>query len=344
MVQQYESTVFPVDGRRLGGSNAGPPRGALTVALLLLVVSAGCLSGVGGSGAGAGGPTRTAGPESPEGIDVTVVDVVDGDTIEIAYANGTRDTVRLLGVDTPEVHTANDPKEFPGVPDTEAGRNCLRRAGGTASAYATDRLAGESVRLVFDTESERRGYYGRLLAYVFVAGKSFNHALLRDGHARVYESTFTERERYERTEAAARDDGRGVWSCAAVGDGTAVSDGTAAEGRTVTDTPLEVAEINYDAVGNDNENLNDEYVVLRNTGPEPLDVSGWTVADDGGHTYTFPDGTVVDPDTEVTLRTGSGTDTATTYYWGESGAVWNNGGDVVTVRNATGSTVIQVAY
>ena len=338
MVWQYEPTVSPADGRRPGGSNAGPFRGAFAVALLLLVVSAGCLSGVGGSGVGAGDPTRTAGPESPEGIDVTVVDVVDGDTIEVAYANGTRDTVRLLGVDTPEVHTANDPEEFPGVPDTEAGRNCLRRAGGTASAYATNRLAGESVRLVFDAESERRGYYGRLLAYVFVAGESLNHALLRDGHARVYESAFTERERYERTEAAARDDGRGVWSCADGGDGTA------AEAGTVTEPPLEVAEINYDAAGNDNENLDDEYVVLRNTGTEPLNVSGWAIADDGGHTYTFPDGAVVDPDTEVTLRTGSGTDTATTYYWGESGAVWNNGGDVVTVRNATGSTVIRVAY
>lgn len=330
--------MFPADGRRSGESDAGPPRGTLAVVFLVLVVSAGCLSGVSGSGTGTGDPTRTADSDSPEGVTVTVVDVVDGDTIEIAYANGTRDTVRLLGVDTPEVHAANDPEEFPGVPDTEAGTRCLRHAGGTASAYATDRLANRSVRLVFDAESERRGYYGRLLAYVFVGDESFNHALLRDGHARVYESTFTERERYERTEAAARDDGRGVWSCAAVGGGTA------AEGGTATEPPIEVAEINHDAAGNDNENLNDEYVVLRNTGPEPLDVSGWTVADDGGHTYTFSDGAVVDPDAEVTLRTGSGTDTATTYYWGESGAVWNNGGDVVTVRNATGSTVARVSY
>ena len=169
-------------------------------------------------------------------------------------------------------------------------------------------------------------------------------ARVREGDAGGYESPCAEGERYERTGAAVRDDGRGVWSCAAGGDGTAVSDGAAADGGTVADTPLDVAEINYDAAGNDNENLNDEYVVLRNTGPEPLDVSGWTVADDGGHTYTFSDGAVVDPDAEVTLRTGSGTDTATTYYWGESGAVWNNGGDVVTVRNATGSTVARVSY
>ena len=331
--------MFPADGRRVSRSNRGRSRGVLAVVVLVLVVSAGCLSGVGDPGAGATDPTRTAGPETPgDGVEVTVVDVVDGDTVDIAYPNGTRDTVRLLGVDTPEVHTENSPEEFAGVPDTDAGDRCLRRAGENASAYAVDRLAGESVTLVFDEQSERRGYYGRLLAYVVVDGESFNHALVRAGHARVYDTAFTERKRYERTAAAARDDRRGLWSCVDADGGVTPADGT------VGDTPLEVAEINYDAAGNDNENLDDEYVTFRNAGDEPLDVSGWSVADEGGHAYTFPEGAVVDPGAEVTLRTGSGTDTEATYYWEESGAVWNNDGDTVIVRNATGSTVIRVSY
>jgi micrococcal nuclease len=336
--EEYNSTVSPVDGRAVGGSNAGRSRRILAV-LLLLVVSAGCLSGVGGPGTGATDPTRTVGPEPPgEGIEVTVVDVVDGDTVDIAYANGTRDTVRLLGVDTPEVHTENSPQEFTGVPDTDAGERCLRRAGENASTYAAERLAGESVRLVFDEQSERRGYYGRLLAYVVVDGESFNHALVRAGYARVYDTAFTERERYERTAAAARDDRRGVWSCIDADGGPTPTDGA------VADSPIEVAAINYDAAGNDNENLDDEYVTFQNNGAEPLDISGWAVADDAGHTYTFPEGTVVDPGAEVTLRTGSGTDTETNYHWGRSGAVWNNDGDTVIVRNATGATMIRVAY
>jgi micrococcal nuclease len=331
--------VSPADGRPFGGPGGGPSRGALAGIVLLLVVSAGCLSGVGAPGAGPTDPTRTASPERPEGgIEVTVVDVVDGDTVDIAYANGTRETVRLLGVDSPEVNTANDPGEFVGVPDTQGGERCLRRAGGNASAYAVDRLADESITLVFDEQSERRGYYGRLLVYVFVDGESFNNAIIREGHARVYDSTFTERERYERTAERAREDRRGLWSCV-----DADSDGGTSE-ETVVDSPLEVAEINYDAAGNDNENRNDEYVIFQNTGTDPLDISGWIVADDGGHAYTFPDETVVDPGAEVTLRTGSGTDTETTYYWGETGAIWNNDGDVVTVRNATGSTVIRESY
>jgi len=42
----------------------------------------------------------------------TVTRVVDGDTVEIEYPNGTADTVRLIGVDPPEVHAENDPAEF----------------------------------------------------------------------------------------------------------------------------------------------------------------------------------------------------------------------------------------
>lgn len=309
------------------------------VVVLLLVVSAGCLSSVGMPESGS--PATDTLGMSGEGVTVTVTDVVDGDTIDIKYANETHDTVRLLGVDTPEIHTENDPAEFDGIPDTTAGERCLRRAGENASAYATDRLGGESVRVVFDPESERRGYYGRLLAYVYVDNESFNHALLRTGHARVYDTAFTERERYEATATTARSDRRGLWSCVDL-DGDATT--TASESREIESGALSVVESNYDAVGNDNENLNDEYVVLRNTGSEPLDISGWTVSDEAGHTYTFPDGTVVEPEAEVTLRTGSGTDTASTYHWGRAGAVWNNDGDVVTVRNATGATVIQEPY
>jgi micrococcal nuclease len=253
----------------------------------------------------------------------------------------------LLGVDTPEVHGSNSPDEFEGVPETEAGESCLRTAGERASAFANDRLAGETVTLVFDEESDRRGYYGRLLAYVYVDGKSFNHALLREGHARLYESTFTERERYARTEASARDDRRGLWACvdpeAVSGTTGSTTDGTTAR-TDGGDGPLTVKKIHYDAEGNDNENLNDEYVVFRNSGEESLDISGWTVSDAADHTYTFPEGTVVEPGSELTLRTGSGSDTEETVYWGAGGAVWNNDGDVVTVRDADGSVVVRKSY
>jgi len=178
---------------------------AALVLLCALAVSAGCL-GVGSS------TDATPTPES--GTTVRVTDVVDGDTLDVRLPDGRTDTVRLLGVDTPEVHVENDPAEFEGVPDTESGRSYLREHGERASTFAADRLADRRVELHFDAAAGRRGGYDRLLAYVLVDGRSFNAALLERGHARLYDSSFRERDRYAALEREAREAGRGVWSCA----------------------------------------------------------------------------------------------------------------------------------
>ncbi|WP_435182563.1 lamin tail domain-containing protein [Halobellus sp. EA9] len=319
-----------------------------TALVLAVVLAAGCL----GAAPAPDSTATDAGASSVSGdaVRVTVVEVVDGDTVDVAYPNGTRDTVRLLGVDTPETHGENTPGEFEGVPETAAGRECLARAGERASAYARDRLAGETVTLRFDERADRRGYYVRLLAYVVVDGESFNRALLREGHARVYDSTFTERERYEAIEAEARAARRGLWACAdpdALTATAAASGSTTATATPLSDGgsgPLRVVEVHADAAGNDHENRNDEYVTFRNAGEAALDLSGWAVADATGRTYTVPEGTVLDPGAELTLRTGSGTDTETTLYWGADGAIWNNGGDEVVVRDDDGSVVLRYAY
>lgn len=81
----------------------------------------------------------------------------------------------------------------------------------------------------------------------------------------------------------------------------------------------------------------DEYVTFENTGSVPVDLDGWTVRDEGDvHTYEF-DSLVLDPGDSVTLVTGSGTDDATTRYWGESQAVWNNGGDTASLYRPDGT-------
>jgi len=107
---------------------------------------------------------------------------------------------------------------------------------------------------------------------------------------------------------------------------------------------LSIEEIHADAEGDDRENLNDEYVVFSNTGDEQLDLSGWSVEDEAGATYTFPDGYTLEPDANVTLYTGSGSDTEATLYWGSGSPIWNNGGDTVTVRDAQGTIVVEESY
>lgn len=149
-----------------------------------------------------------------EGTRVTVTRIVDGDTIEIRYSNGTTATVRLIGVDTPEVHVSENIAEYEGVPVTDAGGACLRAEGHDASAFTRRVLAGERVRLVVG--DDRRDRYGRLLAFVFVDGENFNYRLVREGYARVYDSRFRGRERFYRAEARAQRKHIGLWRCASL--------------------------------------------------------------------------------------------------------------------------------
>lgn len=299
------------------------PANALLLAAL--VVLAGCASAV--------GPTASVTPGG-ERQAATVIDVVDGDTVEVRFPDGSTDTVRLLGVDTPEVHAANEPAEFEGVPETEAGEACLRDAGQNASAFVTRRLLDASVTLVFDPLADRRGSYGRLLAYVQLDGQDVNQRLVATGQARVYDSPFSRSDAYYDLEATAQTERRSLWRCRSP-DGTATP---------AADGPLRLAEIQADAPGDDREHLNGEYVVLANAANEPLDLGGWTLRDGADHRYPFPDGFTLAPDARVTVHTGDGVDNATHLYWDAGGPVWNNGGDTVTVLTANGTVVLERAY
>lgn len=110
-----------------------------------------------------------------------------------------------------------------------------------------------------------------------------------------------------------------------------------------TDTDVVVADTHEDAKGNDNENLNDEYVILKNTGEETIEVTDWTVSDEASHEYEFP-GFTLDAGASVTLYTGDGTETDSKLYWGENGAVWNSNGDTVTLEDDSGETVDAYAH
>jgi micrococcal nuclease len=126
----------------------------------------------------------------------TVVSVVDGDTIDVARGAET-DTVRLLGVDTPETHHPTKPVE------------CF---GPEAAAYTDAHLLGRSVQLEGDVEGRDR--YGRRLAYVIVDGGRFNDELLRRGYARllVIEPNHAHARTMLQEELGAKRAGRGLWS------------------------------------------------------------------------------------------------------------------------------------
>jgi len=293
---------------------------ALPVALCALLVLAGC-AGLPGASA----PSGTSGPA--DGQSVTIVRVVDGDTMEVAFGDGNRETVRLLGVDTPEVHASNAPAEFEGVPETDGGEACLRRWGERATAFAERRLAGETVTFHTDSLSDRRGGYGRLLGYLETGNGTFNRALLAAGLARLYDSSFTERDAYARVESDAQANGTGLWGeCRAPNTESGLS-----------------ATFHADAPGNDNENLREEYVTLRNERRESVALTDWTLSDAAGHAYTFPETALAANDT-VRVVTGAGENEPGVRYWGRDRAVWNNDGDTLTLRRPNGTVALRASY
>jgi micrococcal nuclease len=280
--------------------------------------------------------------DSDNTVTVEVVDIVDGDTMDIEYENGTEDTVRLIGVDTPEIHAEVSPDEYEGVSDTEPARQCLGGYGDEASTFAEQEIGGDTVQLQYDKLSDRRGSYDRLLIYVIDDGENFNHLLLDEGLARVYDSTFTESERFYDTEAAERKNQTGVWSCQNAGDrGSDSSDNNDGDGSRTSDSTLEIVEIHEDAEGEERENLNDEYVTFRNRGGDTLDLGDWVVKDSADHDYTVPSDFTLEAGEEVTLHTGKGGNTDNDLYWGLDNPVWNNSGDTVYVYNADDELIIK---
>ena len=105
-----------------------------------------------------------------------------------------------------------------------------------------------------------------------------------------------------------------------------------------------IEEVHADAAGDDRENLNDEYVVLTNTGESTVDLSGWVLTDESGARYRVPEGVTLEPGQSVTVRTGSGADTASELYWDAGRPVWNNDGDTVRLFRADGTVVAEVSY
>jgi len=129
--------------------------------------------------------------------------VADGDTIQVELA-GRATTIRLIGVDTPELGDRSDPSAPP-QPFAREAADFTRRS-----------LKGQHVRLEFES-GDRLDRYGRTLAYVFLAdGTFFNRELLRRGYARAYTRfPFRYRDQFRSDEAAARQAQRGLWAQAA---------------------------------------------------------------------------------------------------------------------------------
>jgi hypothetical protein len=82
--------------------------------------------------------------------------------------------------------------------------------------------------------------------------------------------------------------------------------------------------------------LNTQFVLLSNHGTQSVNLAGWTLSSAStGAVYTFPSITIA-PNAEISLHTGTGTDTSDTLHWGRSSSAWSGVEDTATLKNPSG--------
>lgn len=102
-----------------------------------------------------------------------------------------------------------------------------------------------------------------------------------------------------------------------------------------------ILEAEFDAPGRERDNLNGEWVKIKNIGNISIDMSGWKLSDEQNHVYNFPNGFELSSGTIVKIHTGTGTNTQTELYWGEKSPIWNNDGDTATLKDKKGRIIDQ---
>lgn len=70
--------------------------------------------------------------------------------------------------------------------------------------------------------------------------------------------------------------------------------------------------------------VNAEWVIVRNAGNEPINLSSWQLQDEDRNLFTFPNLTL-NTGGAVQIHTISGTNTVIDLYWGLGDPVWNSG-------------------
>lgn len=87
-------------------------------------------------------------------------------------------------------------------------------------------------------------------------------------------------------------------------------------------------------------NLEAEMVQIVNQGPF-VRLTGWTLSDEEGHIYTFPDFSLWGGGA-INIHTAGGSNTTTDLYWGQPDAVWK-AGSLMVLRDAEGEVFVTVA-
>ncbi len=133
-----------------------------------------------------------------------VLKVVDGDTIHIDI-DGKKETVRLIGINTPETVDPRRPVE------------CF---GKEASNKAKELLTERKVRIETEASQGERDKYGRLLGYIYRDdGLLFNKFMIEEGYADeyTYRLPYKYQTEFKAAQKSAENGKKGLWAPGACG-------------------------------------------------------------------------------------------------------------------------------
>lgn len=249
-----------------------------------------------------------------------VVDVIDGRTIDVERNDGSMVRVRYLGIAT----------IVKGQPLYEQSVEINKKL-----------VLGKTVTLVEDPEGTQMDEM--LLRYVFVGDSFINFDLVSSGYA-VPDDYCSCTEIFLNTNMGAFESDRGFAGSNVEMYGNPFFD-TPPEGF-FDDSPsmknkVAIVDIFYD--GNKGAQEPDEYVEIRNDGTEAIQLKDWTLSDNSGHTFVFP---------EFTLELGKSCRIYTNEYHSDwcgfnfesPQAIWGNSEDCATLRDEKGLLVEQACY
>lgn len=224
-----------------------------------------------------------------------IVDVVaDGDTIRF-IEDGTTEyiTVRLLGINTPEVRGFYSKNRDEDMCGAVAATNLLKALLPPGWPVQLRSLQKTSVGLDERIQRYAFAWNPQTSAYDVDVQAALSQAGLAMWFTIADEAALSYN--YRVMVAQAQQERRGIWNpmfCGPIEQPNA---------------SLSVI-AHWNAEGNDNANPNGEYVIVRNTGIDTVDISGWLLRDSSLTSwFNFPDGSNLVPGDYRVVHTGIGT-------------------------------------
>jgi micrococcal nuclease len=250
-----------------------------------------------------------AGSEPPPGgwpappASGTVTSVYDGDTMTLASG----DKIRLKWVNTPEMKP-------------------LEPFAKEAQAFTSQFVMGQEVTLITDPRDARDGY-GRIVAGVRTSRGDLSTELLRAGYAHLFviPPDNTDLAPMIAAQEEARKARRGIWT------------------DEMFQGELHFTSFHANAPGDDNTNVNGEYMRICNISSHEVNLDGWRLVDRTGHSHRLPSLVVPAGQTfkvmSGTGTTGKASDGGLEVYLGSAEPLWNNELETIELFDPSGKRV-----